>query len=167
MEIKNLEYHETRWLGSNWNKEELIHFEDDIISHWEKGEIKGPIHLSNGNEEQLIEVFKKISPTDWVFSTWRSHYHALLHGVKPRKLKEKILDGKSITIVDKESNFYVLRNTTMPSVLLEYGFFDTPKDYEFLSNQKNIDKMAKATIEGIVQAIIKLYGKQAWEDHIK
>jgi pyruvate dehydrogenase E1 component alpha subunit len=106
MEIKNLEYHETRWLGSNWNKEELVHFEDDIISHWEKGEIKGPIHLSNGNEEQLIEVFKKISPTDWVFSTWRSHYHALLHGVKPRKLKEKILDGKSITIVDKESKFY-------------------------------------------------------------
>ncbi len=52
MEIKNLEYHETRWLGSNWNKEELIHFEDDIISHWEKGEIKGPIHLSNGNEEE-------------------------------------------------------------------------------------------------------------------
>jgi pyruvate dehydrogenase E1 component alpha subunit len=84
----------------------LIDFEDDIISHWEAGEITGPIHLSNGNEEQLIEVFKKISPTDWVFSTWRSHYHALLHGVEKSKLKQKILDGKSITIVDKESKFY-------------------------------------------------------------
>jgi pyruvate dehydrogenase E1 component alpha subunit len=106
MEIKNLEYHEDQWLDSNWNKEELIHFEDDIIKHWENGEIKGPIHLSNGNEEELIEIFKKISPTDWVFSTWRSHYHALLHGVKPSTLKEKILDGKSITIIDKESKFY-------------------------------------------------------------
>ena len=106
MEIKNLDYHEDRWLDGNWDKEELINFEDDIISHWEKGEIKGPIHLSNGNEEELIEVFKKISPTDWVFSTWRSHYHALLHGVNPSKLKQKILDGKSITIIDKESNFY-------------------------------------------------------------
>ena len=63
------------------------------------------IHLSNGNEEQLIEVFKKISPTDWVFSTWRSHYRTLLHGIEPSKLKQKILDGKSITIVDKDSNF--------------------------------------------------------------
>ena len=105
-EIKNLDYHEDRWESGNYSKEELIKFEDDIISHWEAGEITGPIHLSNGNEEQLIEVFKKISPTDWVFSTWRSHYHALLHGVEESKLKQKILDGKSITIVDKESKFY-------------------------------------------------------------
>lgn len=104
--IKNLNHHEDRWESGNYTKEELIAFEDDIISHWENGEITGPIHLSNGNEEQLIEIFKKISPTDWVFSTWRSHYHALLHGVEESKLKQKILDGKSITIVDKDSNFY-------------------------------------------------------------
>jgi len=106
MNIKNLNYHQDRWNDGNYSKEELIAFEDDIISHWENGEITGPIHLSNGNEEQLIEVFKKISPTDWVFSTWRSHYHALLHGVEQSKLKQKILDGKSITIVDKDSKFY-------------------------------------------------------------
>lgn len=106
MEIKNLNYHEDRWLESNWTKEDLIQFEDTIISHWESGEIRGPIHLSNGNEEQLIKVFSKIGIDDWVFSTWRSHYHALLHGVDPSDLKQKILDGKSITIVDKESKFY-------------------------------------------------------------
>jgi TPP-dependent pyruvate/acetoin dehydrogenase alpha subunit len=105
-QIFNLDYHKDRWTDGNYSKQELIDFEDDIISHWEAGEITGPIHLSNGNEEQLIEVFKKISPTDWVFSTWRSHYHALLHGVEKSKLKQKILDGKSITIVDKESKFY-------------------------------------------------------------
>ena len=105
-QIFNLDYHKDRWTDGNYSKQELIDFEDDIILHWEAGEITGPIHLSNGNEEQLIEVFKKISPTDWVFSTWRSHYHALLHGVEKSKLKQKILDGKSITIVDKESKFY-------------------------------------------------------------
>ena len=104
--ILNLDYHEDRWLDGNLSKEDLIAFEDDIIKDWEGGEIRGLIHLSHGNEEQLIEVFKKISPTDWVFSTWRSHYHALLHGVEPQFLKQKILDGKSITIVDKDSNFY-------------------------------------------------------------
>ena len=40
------------------------------------------------------------------YSHWRSHYHALLHGVEPSVLKQKILDGKSITIVDKNSKFY-------------------------------------------------------------
>ena len=106
MEIKNLENHEDKWLDGNWSKEELIAFEDDIITHWENGEIRGPIHLSNGNEEQLIKIFQKIAVGDWVFSTWRSHYHALLHGVDPKFLKQKILEGKSITIIDKSSNFY-------------------------------------------------------------
>ena len=104
--ILNLENHQDRWQGSNWTSQDLINFEDDIISHWENGEIRGPIHLSNGNEEQLIKIFSKIGVDDWVFSTWRSHYHALLHGVEPKVLKQKILDGKSITIIDKNSNFY-------------------------------------------------------------
>ena len=104
--ILNLHKHKDRWDDGNWTKEDLIAFEDDIISHWENGEIRGPIHLSNGNEDELIEIFKKVGVTDWVFSTWRSHYHALLHGVEPQVLKQKILDGKSITIIDKDSNFY-------------------------------------------------------------
>ena len=104
--ILNLENHQDRWQGSNWTSQDLIDFEDDIISHWENGEIRGPIHLSNGNEEQLIKIFSKIGVDDWVFSTWRSHYHALLRGVEPKVLKQKILDGKSITIIDKNSNFY-------------------------------------------------------------
>ena len=104
--ILNLENHQDRWEGSNWTSQDLIDFEDDIISHWENGEITGPIHLSNGNEKQLIKIFEKVGVDDWVFSTWRSHYHALLHGVEPSNLKQKILDGKSITIIDKDSKFY-------------------------------------------------------------
>ena len=61
MEIKNLDYHEDRWLDGNLSKEDLIAFEDDIISHWENGEITGPIHLSHGNEDPLIDIFKKVS----------------------------------------------------------------------------------------------------------
>jgi len=106
MNIKNLDYHEDRWVDGNWSEQDLIDFENDIISHWEGGEIRGPIHLSNGNEKELIRIFNKIGIDDWVFSTWRSHYHALLHGMEPDKLKQKILDGKSITIVDKDSKFY-------------------------------------------------------------
>ncbi len=52
---------------------------------------------------------------------------------------------------DKEENFYVLKHTSMPAVLMEYGFFDNRIDYEFLSNQININLMAKATIDGIIK----------------
>jgi pyruvate dehydrogenase E1 component alpha subunit len=86
--------------------EELIHFENKIIESWEAGKIRGPIHLSNGNETQLIEVFKRIKKTDWVFSTWRSHYHALLKGISPKWVETEILDGKSITLCNHTEKFY-------------------------------------------------------------
>lgn len=63
---------------------------------------------------------------------------------------------------DKESNFYVLAKTTMPAMLLEIGFFDTPSDYDWLSNSDNITKIARATIDGIVETIKELYGEEAW-----
>jgi pyruvate dehydrogenase E1 component alpha subunit len=90
----------------NWNEEELIQFENDIVQKWEDGKIRGPIHLSNGNEEQLIEIFKRISKNDWVFSTWRSHYHALLKGISPQWITNEILNGKSITLCKIDEKFY-------------------------------------------------------------
>jgi TPP-dependent pyruvate/acetoin dehydrogenase alpha subunit len=89
-----------------WTPEKLIRFEQDIVDLWESGKIRGPIHLSNGNEEQLIEIFKRVKETDWVFSTWRSHYHWLLKGISADYASELILDGKSITLCDIDEKFY-------------------------------------------------------------
>jgi len=86
--------------------ESLIDFENLIVKHWEDGKIRGPIHLSNGNEEQLIEVFKRIKTTDWVFSTWRSHYHGLLKGISEIWMEDEILKGKSITLCKVDEHFY-------------------------------------------------------------
>ena len=103
--IKNLEqYPIVR--EHNWNEEELIHFENKIVESWDAGKIRGPVHLSGGNEKPLIEIFKRISENDWVFSTWRSHYHALLKGVSPDWLESEILDGRSISIINREKKFY-------------------------------------------------------------
>lgn len=86
--------------------ESLIDFENLIVNHWEAGKIKGPVHLSNGNEQALIEIFKRIKTNDWVFSTWRSHYHILLKGICPVWIEEEILKGKSITLCNIDEKFY-------------------------------------------------------------
>ncbi len=86
--------------------QDLIAFENDIAAIYETGAIKGPVHLSGGNETQLINIFKEIRPTDWVFSNWRSHYHALLHGIPPEKVKSEILAGRSISLQFPEHHFY-------------------------------------------------------------
>jgi len=91
---------------AKYTSDELIAFEDNIVEHWEKGGIQGPVHLCNGNEEQLLEISKRMNDTDWAFSTWRSHYHALIKGVQPDWLTQEILDGRSITIVSEKDKFY-------------------------------------------------------------
>ena len=87
-------------------KEELIAFEDWVIQTYKEGKLRSPVHLSGGNEKQLIEIFKEIKPQDWVFSTYRSHYHALLKGLPEQWLKEWILDNKSIHVMNKEHKFW-------------------------------------------------------------
>lgn len=89
-----------------WDVHGLIGFEKKMADHWESGRVRGPIHLSGGNEDQILEIGKRIKPNDWVFSTWRSHYHALIKGIPSEWLEEEILAGRSITIVNKEYKFY-------------------------------------------------------------
>jgi pyruvate dehydrogenase E1 component alpha subunit len=102
-----------------YSKEDLIKYEELIVAHWESAKIRGPVHLSNGNEEQLIEVFKRIKPTDWVFSTWRSHYHALLKGIDPNWIESEILAGRSITLCNIDEKFYssAIVTATLPIAL--------------------------------------------------
>lgn len=78
--------------------DELRAFEQRIADIYNTGQIKAPVHLSGGNEEQLIEIFKEVNEQDWVFSTWRSHYHCLLKGVPPDLLERDIMEGRSITL---------------------------------------------------------------------
>ena len=90
-----------------FNKQDLIDFEKEVITEWEKGETYGPIHLSGGNEDQLINIFKNIKKNDWIFSTHRSHYHALLKS-KDKKwlMKEIIVKSNSSHINSKKYKIF-------------------------------------------------------------
>lgn len=84
---------------------DLIEFEKEIELEFSQGLIKTPVHLSGGNEEQLISIFRKVHPGDWVFSNWRNHYHALLHGVNREELKREIRKH-SMNLSFPEHRFY-------------------------------------------------------------
>ena len=88
------------------NKKDLINFELEIMKVYEKGKIRAPIHLSGNNEDKLIKIFKKINNNDWVFSTWRNHYHALLKGIPANWLRKEIIAGRSMGINNIKYKFY-------------------------------------------------------------
>jgi len=85
---------------------DLIAFEERVKKYYENAKITSPVHLSRGNEEALLEIFEYVHPEDWVFSTWRNHYHALLHGIKPEHLFKDIVDGRSMSINSIKPKFY-------------------------------------------------------------
>ncbi len=88
------------------DKQFLIDFETEVKERYEAGEIKAPVHLASNNEEQLIEIFKDVGKDDWVFCSWRNHYHALLHGIPRDTLMDMIVRGKSMSVYSDEPKFY-------------------------------------------------------------
>ena len=87
-------------------EEYLSNFEKEISGLYLSGKIRGPVHLRNGNETQLIKIFKDITSDDYVFSTWANHLHALLKGIPSDRVKARILEGESMAMNFPEYRFY-------------------------------------------------------------
>jgi len=81
----------------NLTKQDLIDFQNKTAEDFNNGLIKAPVHLCNGNEDQLIYIFENfVGENDWICSTWRSSYHFLLKGVPPQQIRDQINNLNSI-----------------------------------------------------------------------
>ena len=87
-------------------KKDLVSFEDEIAALFNSGNIRAPVHLYSGNEDQMIKIFQKIRAEDWVFCSWRSHYQCLLKGVPREIVRDEILAGRSISLCFPEHRIY-------------------------------------------------------------
>ena len=88
------------------NKKELILFEEEIADLFNKGKIRAPVHLYQGNEDKIIEFFKRVNKNDWIFCSWRSHYQCLLKGVPKDEIKKEIMEGRSISLCFPKQKIY-------------------------------------------------------------
>ena len=88
------------------NREILIDTELRIQELFKKKKIRSMFHLSGGNEAQIVKLFDEIWIRDWVFSTHRSHYHALLKGMSPDELIDRVLKGESMHLYSKKLRFF-------------------------------------------------------------
>lgn len=86
--------------------DKVVKFEKKIYDLYNLGKIPYPVHLSKGNENQLKKIFSYISRKDWVFSSWRNHAHALLHGMNEKKLYKQIISGRSMYVSCKKTKIF-------------------------------------------------------------
>lgn len=72
-----------------------------------------------------------------------------------RFLAEKIHDklGRNLGLIDrgiKDSNFYVIKYTKMPSALIEVAFLSNPREERLLKNKEFQNKAASLIVDGIL-----------------
>lgn len=66
----------------------------------------------------------------------------------------------------KTANFYVLRETKMPSVLAEVAFINNPKEENLLRDESFINKASIGIAKGILEFVGIKYNEYAIEDNI-
>lgn len=89
-------------MNKKWTPELLVDFETRVAEKFNLGQIRAPIHLSDGTEEQLISIFQQVKDEDWIFCSWRSQYQCLLKGVPEEEVMAEIIKGNSITLAFPE-----------------------------------------------------------------
>lgn len=71
--------------------------------------------------------------------------HTALKYFKDLRIRTDWSDGDP----DFEENFYILRHTLCPAVLVENFFYDNPDDLRFLESEEGKEKIVRVIVEGI------------------
>jgi N-acetylmuramoyl-L-alanine amidase len=105
------------------------------------------IHANAGGGTGF-EVFTSVgdTPADPIAQVFAEKY--VQHFPEFRLRKDEV-DGDW----DKESQFYILKNTILPAILTENGFMDHPKDLEFIISDNGRERIARHHHDSILTVI--------------
>lgn len=114
------------------------------IASQARGDLFVSIHCNSTRNPtaQGIEVFFHDNRDDKV------------HANASRKLAEMVLSRvirrtEATSRGVKKGNFYVIRETTMPAILVESGFISNPGERDLLRSREYQEKIARGVVDGI------------------
>jgi len=73
-------------------------FEEKVGEMYTRAKIGGFLHLNIGEEGTFVGAIKALEPSDYLFSTYREHGHAITKGVEPKRVMAELfgrIDGTS------------------------------------------------------------------------
>lgn len=123
------------------------------IAHQAQANIFVSVHFNSSRSPEAdgIEVFFCDSKED---KTRANASRKLADSILTRLIRRTSANSRGV----KKGNFYVIRETTMPAVLVEGGFISNPEERVLLKSRDYQEKIARGIADGIDQ-----YFKARWK----
>ena len=67
--------------------EELLSFSRELGQSCKEGKIKGPVHFSLGNEEQLVKIFRGLRSGEYITSSQRENGYSREDMISKKKIR--------------------------------------------------------------------------------
>lgn len=101
------------------------------------------IHVNSFDESDEVSGFEIYKKND--------ESHSLAQNIG--KNIEILNYSKNRGILDGGKSLQVLRDNTVPSVLIELGYLNNDNDYSYLSNDEKLQEVGKAIAKGIIEEV--------------
>jgi len=130
-----------------------LHYRVDLANWYHKNYKKG-LYISNhanassSGRARGFEVYTTRGTT-------KSDQVATLHYKNVQDLlgdRIKYRPERSDGDADREANFFVIKNTAMPAILVEHLFFDNFDDASLLMDDEIIERFAEAQVRTVIEA---------------
>lgn len=130
-----------------------LHYRVDLANWYHKNYKKGLFisnhaNASSSGRARGFEVYTTRGKT-------KSDQVATLHYKNVQDLlgdRIKYRPERSDGDVDREANFFVIKNTAMPAILVEHLFFDNFDDATLLVDDEIIERFAEAQVRTVIEA---------------
>ena len=109
----------------------------------------------NKNVDLFVSIHANAYGSSWNSANGWEAYSYTKGGVS--ELAGKFVEAAKIASIpeikargNKYSDFYVIKNTEMPAILIEHGFYTNKTEVEYLKSDSFRERFAKADAEGII-----------------
>ena len=133
--------------------------EDDNVPTAKREDLEQRIKLINETKPELTVCIHQNSFPNASVKGAQVFYYAPseigkeVAGIVQEELRT--IDSENTREIKANETYYMLKNTEVPTIIVECGFLTNPEEAEKLTNEEYQDKIAKAVFDGIIKWLEK------------
>ena len=133
--------------------------EDDNVPTSKRKDLEQRIKLINETKPELaVCIHQNSFPNATVKGAQVFYYTPSESGKEAASIVQeelRVVDPENTREIKANETYYMLKNTEVPTIIVECGFLTNPEEAEKLTNEEYQDKIAKAVFDGVIKWLEK------------